>query len=85
MNGNQNHATNVHHAYYLSKDSAVAIIGAGVAGVAAAAALHTAGYTNIVVYEKNCGIGGLWYQNYPGAAGTFQHDHCGYVVVVVVP
>jgi heterodisulfide reductase subunit A-like polyferredoxin len=75
---NMNHRTEevqnqqyIDHPYYISKDSSIAIIGAGVAGVAAAAALYTIGYTNTIVYERNCGIGGLWYQNYPGASGTF--------------
>jgi cation diffusion facilitator CzcD-associated flavoprotein CzcO len=47
----------------------VAIIGAGVAGCAAAAALQDYGI-NFVVYEKQEGAGGLWAHNYPGASGT---------------
>jgi cation diffusion facilitator CzcD-associated flavoprotein CzcO len=47
----------------------IAVIGAGVAGVATATALNAAGL-DFVVYERNPGVGGLWFQNYPGASGT---------------
>jgi 4-hydroxyacetophenone monooxygenase len=47
----------------------IAVIGAGVAGVATATALHAAGL-EFVVYERQDGVGGLWFQNYPGASGT---------------
>jgi cation diffusion facilitator CzcD-associated flavoprotein CzcO len=50
-------------------DGRIVVIGAGVAGVAMASALQTAGL-DFVVYERNAGVGGLWFQNYPGASGT---------------
>ena len=48
----------------------VAIIGAGVAGCAAAGALKDYGI-DFVVYDKNARPGGLWADNYPGAKGTY--------------
>lgn len=53
------------HKKYTGK---VAIIGAGVAGCAAAGALQDYGI-DFVVYEKQEGPGGLWKDNYPGASG----------------
>lgn len=47
----------------------IVVIGAGVAGVAAATALRAANL-EFVVYESRSGVGGLWFQNYPGASGT---------------
>ena len=52
-------------------DGRIAVIGAGVAGVATATALHAAGL-EFVVYDRNDGVGGLWFQNYPGASGKFR-------------
>jgi cation diffusion facilitator CzcD-associated flavoprotein CzcO len=54
----------------IPRDRPIAVIGAGVAGIATAAALSTAGYTNFVVYDKNDGIGGVWHHNYPKASGA---------------
>lgn len=54
------------------RDRSIAVIGAGVAGIATAAALSTAGYTHFVVYDKNDGIGGVWHHNYPGATGAYR-------------
>ena len=59
-------------------DERIAIIGAGVAGVATAAALNTAGYTNIVVYDQHDRIGGLWVNNYPGASVQSTPDEYEY-------
>ena len=56
-------------------DERIAIIGAGVAGIAAAAAFNSAGYQNIVVYDKHETLGGLWVDNYPNASGTFSTFH----------
>lgn len=50
------------------KEKKVAIVGAGVAGCAMAAALRDYGI-DFVVYEKNSRVGGLWADNYPGAKG----------------
>lgn len=47
----------------------ILVLGAGVAGVATATALHVAGL-DFVVYERRAGMGGVWFQNYPGASGT---------------
>lgn len=45
----------------------IAIIGAGMSGIAAAVKLHKAGYTDISVYEKSARVGGTWRENtYPG-------------------
>jgi cation diffusion facilitator CzcD-associated flavoprotein CzcO len=47
----------------------VAIIGAGFGGVAAAAGLREAGFTDVVLLEKADRIGGVWRDNaYPGCA-----------------
>src|SRR5471032_2067573 len=46
----------------------VAIIGAGLGGIAAAVHLKRAGVTNFTVFEKSAGPGGTWWDNtYPGA------------------
>lgn len=47
----------------------VAIIGAGVAGCAAAGALCDHGI-DFVVYDKEARPGGLWANNYPDAKGV---------------
>jgi cation diffusion facilitator CzcD-associated flavoprotein CzcO len=47
----------------------VAVVGAGIGGIAAATMLKRAGYHNITVFERNAGLGGVWHANtYPGAA-----------------
>jgi cation diffusion facilitator CzcD-associated flavoprotein CzcO len=47
----------------------VAIIGAGLGGLAAAAKLKQAGHTDIVILEKAGAVGGTWRDNqYPGCA-----------------
>lgn len=57
----------------LTNNFKVAIIGAGMAGVAMAVAAHRAGF-NIEVLEKSDGIGGVWHQNrYPGV-GVDTHS-----------
>jgi cation diffusion facilitator CzcD-associated flavoprotein CzcO len=58
----------------------IAVIGAGVAGVATATALHAAGL-EFVVYERQDGVGGLWFQNYPGASGTKNSLECASYVL----
>jgi cation diffusion facilitator CzcD-associated flavoprotein CzcO len=46
----------------------VAIIGAGLGGIAAAVQLKRAGVTNFTILEKSAGPGGTWWDNtYPGA------------------
>ena len=45
----------------------VAIIGAGMSGIAAAIKLAEQGYRNIVIFEKVARLGGTWRDNtYPG-------------------
>ena len=45
----------------------IAIIGAGMSGIAAVVKLRKAGYTNLTVYEKTDKVGGTWRENqYPG-------------------
>lgn len=46
----------------------IAIIGAGLGGIAAAVQLKRAGITSFTVFEKSAGPGGTWWDNtYPGA------------------
>ncbi len=45
----------------------IAVIGAGMSGIAAVVKLESAGYTDITVYEKAHRVGGTWRENtYPG-------------------
>lgn len=45
----------------------IAIIGAGMSGIAAVVKLEKAGYTDLTVYEKSDRVGGTWRENtYPG-------------------
>ena len=45
----------------------IAIIGAGMSGIAAVVKLQKAGYTDLTVYEKTGKVGGTWRENtYPG-------------------
>ncbi len=45
----------------------IAIIGAGMSGIAATVKLRQAGYTDLTVYEKAAKVGGTWRENqYPG-------------------
>jgi cation diffusion facilitator CzcD-associated flavoprotein CzcO len=47
----------------------IIIIGAGMAGIAAAAKFHQAGLDDFVIYEKAADVGGTWRENtYPGVA-----------------
>jgi cation diffusion facilitator CzcD-associated flavoprotein CzcO len=47
----------------------VAVIGAGVSGIATAVKLKQAGYENFTVFERHSGPGGTWFANtYPGCA-----------------
>jgi cation diffusion facilitator CzcD-associated flavoprotein CzcO len=49
--------------------SPIAIIGAGLGGIAAAVGLQRAGFTNFTIFEKSEQPGGTWYDNtFPGAA-----------------
>ena len=46
----------------------VAIIGAGIGGVAAGVKLTKAGFTDLTIFEQSAGPGGTWWDNtYPGA------------------
>lgn len=45
----------------------IAVIGAGVSGIAAVVKLRKAGYTDVTVFEKSSRVGGTWRENtYPG-------------------
>ena len=47
----------------------IAIIGAGMSGIAAVVKLRKAGYTNLTVFEKSHKVGGTWRENrYPGVS-----------------
>lgn len=49
------------------KQPRIAIIGAGMSGIAAVVKLQEAGYTDLTVYEKSDRVGGTWRENtYPG-------------------
>jgi cation diffusion facilitator CzcD-associated flavoprotein CzcO len=49
------------------RDVRVAIVGAGLGGIAAAVKLTRAGFDDVTVFEKAGGPGGVWWQNtYPG-------------------
>lgn len=53
----------------LKGDMRVAIIGAGIGGIAMAYALEQAGVSNFTIYEKAAAVGGTWRENiYPGVA-----------------
>ena len=50
-----------------TRDLSVAIVGAGMSGIAAAIKLREQGYSDIVIYEKAGRLGGTWRENtYPG-------------------
>ncbi|MFB4309852.1 flavin-containing monooxygenase [Actinomadura sp. GTD37] len=47
----------------------VAIVGSGFSGLGLAIALRRAGFTDLTVFERGDGVGGVWRENtYPGAA-----------------
>ncbi|TDC78605.1 NAD(P)/FAD-dependent oxidoreductase [Actinomadura sp. 7K507] len=47
----------------------IAIVGSGFSGIGLAIGLRRAGFTDITIYEKAAGLGGVWRDNtYPGAA-----------------
>jgi cation diffusion facilitator CzcD-associated flavoprotein CzcO len=51
------------------RSRSVAVVGAGIGGVAAAVMLRRAGYVNVTVFERGERVGGVWNHNtYPGAA-----------------
>jgi cation diffusion facilitator CzcD-associated flavoprotein CzcO len=53
----------------VNKETQIAIIGAGLGGLAAAIKLKEAGYHNLVILEKANRVGGTWAQNtYPGCS-----------------
>lgn len=51
------------------KAQRVAVIGAGVSGLAAAKHLKAAGIQDIVVYERSASSGGVWYVGAQAAVG----------------
>ncbi|MEB3979722.1 NAD(P)/FAD-dependent oxidoreductase [Mycobacterium sp. 663a-19] len=49
------------------RDPRIAIVGAGMAGIAVAHAFREAGFTNFTILEKGSDVGGVWHWNrYPG-------------------
>src|SRR5688572_17925919 len=51
------------------RDVRVAIVGAGFGGIGAAIRLREAGYEDLVILERDDGLGGTWWANtYPGCA-----------------
>ncbi|QBJ96335.1 NAD(P)/FAD-dependent oxidoreductase [Rhodococcus sp. ABRD24] len=52
-----------------SRDPSIVIIGAGIAGIAAAVTFKQAGFDDFVILEKGSDVGGVWHWNrYPGLA-----------------
>lgn len=50
-----------------NRDPRIVIIGAGMAGIAAAHVFRQAGFTNFTILEKGSDVGGVWHWNrYPG-------------------
>jgi cation diffusion facilitator CzcD-associated flavoprotein CzcO len=50
-----------------NRGTRIVIIGAGVAGIAAAYTFRQAGFTNVTILEKGSDVGGVWHWNrYPG-------------------
>ncbi|MBO2453874.1 NAD(P)/FAD-dependent oxidoreductase [Actinomadura barringtoniae] len=51
------------------REPSIAIVGSGFSGIGLAIGLKKAGFTDITIYEKAGGLGGVWRDNtYPGAA-----------------
>ncbi|MEL0150588.1 MAG: NAD(P)-binding protein, partial [Rhodobiaceae bacterium] len=51
------------------REISAAIVGGGFGGVGAAIKLLEAGITDLTIFERNEGVGGVWQANsYPGAA-----------------
>src|SRR5512132_147924 len=51
------------------RDVRVAIVGAGFGGIGTAIRLREAGYEDLVILERDDGLGGVWWANtYPGCA-----------------
>jgi cation diffusion facilitator CzcD-associated flavoprotein CzcO len=49
------------------RDPRIVIVGAGMAGIAAARTFQQAGFTNLTILEKGSDVGGVWHWNrYPG-------------------
>ena len=45
------------------------IVGAGLGGLGAAIKLQEAGHKDLLIYDRNAGVGGVWFENrYPGCA-----------------
>ncbi|WVW83913.1 hypothetical protein I302_105935 [Kwoniella bestiolae CBS 10118] len=52
----------------------IAIIGAGPGGISLALALQQKGINDFVIYERESGVGGVWYQNrYPWVVVSKQN------------
>lgn len=69
MTGPEHHATTPPAAPWAQtgRQPRIAIIGAGMSGIAAVVKLQKAGYSNLTVYEKTDRVGGTWRENtYPG-------------------
>jgi cation diffusion facilitator CzcD-associated flavoprotein CzcO len=55
--------------HFAAAQMEIAILGAGLSGIAAAIELTKAGIDSFVIYEKGDGVGGCWrYTTYPGVA-----------------
>ena len=53
----------------------VAVIGAGIGGIAAAVKLRRSTSAEVVIFEQSAGVGGTWYDNrYPGCE-VDVHSH----------
>ncbi|MGH9199484.1 MAG: NAD(P)-binding protein, partial [Acidimicrobiia bacterium] len=62
-----------------TKSVRVGIVGAGIGGIAVAAKLKMAGFSDLVVFEKSDGPGGTWHYNtYPGCEVDIPSDVYSY-------
>ena len=53
----------------MNKNLKIAVLGAGMSGMAMGHSLIKAGFTNFTIYEKADRVGGTWRENnYPGVA-----------------
>ena len=60
----------------MGRQPSIAIIGAGMSGIAAVAMLRAAGYSDLTVFEKADRVGGTWRENtYPGLSCDVPSYH----------
>ena len=61
----------------------VAVIGAGLGGIAAAVKLRRRTSATVVVFEQSAGVGGTWFDNrYPGCE-VDVHSHASWLLLLL--